>query len=98
MLCIGHRGAKGYEPENTLISIQKALELEAMKVNIFADSELMIKQLKGEYKVKNGNLKVLFIEVTTLLKIFADYNLTHIPREKNKDADKLANKAIDENF
>ena len=74
------------------------------KLIIYGDSELIIKQLKGEYRVKNKNLKVLYDEVQSRLsqikrlkpaiKIFYG----HIPREENKKADHLANQAIDEHF
>lgn len=78
-----------------LAGLKKAIELGAESVGIFADSELMVSQIKGVYKVKNEGLKPLFNEAKELLKKFKTCNICHIPREKNKEADKLANKAID---
>jgi ribonuclease HI len=73
-------------------------EIGADLVEIFADSELMVSQVKGLYKVKNEGLKPLFEEVKSLLQNFSRYNIKHVPRERNREADRLANKAIDEHF
>ena len=59
------------------------------------DSELIVKQMKGEYKVKHPELKKLNAEVHALLIHFPDTTFTHIPREKNTEADALVNEAID---
>ena len=64
-------------------------------LDIQADSELMIKQLSGEYKVKNEGIKPLHAEALGLLSGFAAYTLTHIVREANTAADALVNEAID---
>lgn len=67
------------------------------KIDIFMDSELIVKQMKGLYKVKNDNLKKLFEEVVNIKKqIGLKINYTHIPREKNIRADFLVNKKLDE--
>ncbi len=68
---------------------------ENASVSIFSDSELMVKQLNGEYKVRNEKLKPLYNEVIKLLEN-KEYNINHIKREKNKLADNLANEAIDD--
>ena len=75
-------------------AITKALELGYSKISINADSELMIKQLKGEYKVKNADLKVIYSSIKTLLTKFDSYDLNHVTRDKNKRADELANLAL----
>ena len=75
-------------------ALVKALELGYKNVSINADSELMIKQLKGEYKVKNSDLKVIYNSITTLLNKFDSKTLQHIPRDENKRADQLANLAF----
>lgn len=54
----------------------------------------MIKQLKGEYKVKNEDLKIIYTKIKALLNKFDNYALNHVPREKNKRADALANLAF----
>ena len=60
------------------------------------DSELIVKQMRGEYKVKHPDLKPLHMQVRGLLAHFPDTTFTHIRREKNKIADRLVNEAIDE--
>lgn len=65
-------------------------------INIFADSQLVIKQLLGEYKVKSERLRPLYDQCIKLLNQFSDYNLQHIPREDNEKADRLANLGIDQ--
>ncbi len=80
---------------NALIyGLHEALFTKADSVEIFVDSELVAQQLKGEYKVKNDNIKALFEQARHLLGGFKKYTVTHIPREKNGEADKLVNKAI----
>jgi len=64
-------------------------------INIFMDSELVVKQILGAYKVKNERLKPIYLNVKKSLEGIA-YSIQHIPREKNKKADEMANKAIDE--
>ena len=59
------------------------------------DSELIVKQMKGEYKVKHPELKKLNVEAHALLSHFPHTTFTHIPREKNTEADALVNEAID---
>jgi ribonuclease HI len=83
------------EYQALIIGLKEAKDLGALRVSIFADSELMVRQIKGEYKVKNGGLKPLFQEVMGMLRHFGGYHIEHIPREKNKRADQLANLAID---
>ncbi len=78
-----------------IAALKSAVELGAESVAVFADSELMVKQVKGLYKVKNEGLKPLFIEVKGLLPKFKACNIEYVPRERNKEADKLANIAID---
>ncbi|MBN1786780.1 MAG: phosphoribosylglycinamide formyltransferase [Sedimentisphaerales bacterium] len=75
--------------------LAKAKALGAEKVKIFSDSELMVKQINGEYKVKSENIRQLFNKCTDLLKDFSSWEITHIRRDKNKLADKLVNRAID---
>lgn len=77
-----------------IIGLKLARKYVPCSLEIFSDSELLIKQLYGEYRVKNENLKKLFNEVQILIKEFSSVVYTCIPREKNKLADSLANKAI----
>lgn len=75
-----------------LIGKKKADEAE---IEIRADSELLCKQLNGQYKIKDADLQPLFIEVWNLKQDFKKVSFVHIPREHNKDADRLVNRALD---
>ncbi|SJZ71864.1 ribonuclease HI family protein [Selenihalanaerobacter shriftii] len=79
-----------------LEGLKLAKSLTPKVVNLFADSQLVIKQLTGEYRVKSKRLKPYYNEVKALLAEIPEYNLKHIPREENKEADKLANLGIDQ--
>ncbi len=76
------------------LELAKAEQVEELKV--FMDSELIVKQMQGEYRVKNPDLKPLFAQALALTNKFTSVSFHHIPREKNKAADKLVNEAIDQ--
>ena len=76
-------------------ALHHAQVLGAEEVEIFMDSELAVKQLNHEYKVKNTELAKLFMRVWNMATQFKKVTFTHVRREKNKDADKLVNIAID---
>jgi ribonuclease HI len=78
-----------------IAGLKKALSLGAKEVVIRADSELMVKQLLGVYRVKNADLKPLYEEVKRLSRGLANCKIAAIPRERNKEADNLANLALD---
>lgn len=63
-------------------------------VVVHLDSELVEKQLSGEYRVKDARIKPLFEKALGIIKTFKEFEIKHIDREKNRDADKLVNKAI----
>lgn len=65
------------------------------EVELRADSELLCKQIRGEYRVKNPGLKPLFMEVSELIKRFKSVTFIHVRREKNKEADAMVNIALD---
>lgn len=79
-----------------ILALEEAFDLKAKNIMVYADSELMVRQINGDYKVKNEGIKPLFQKVKALLKKFDAYEVEHIPREKNKHADRLSNVAIDE--
>jgi len=80
---------------NALIcGLEEARSLGAEEVVVKIDSELVAKQLNGEYRVKNADIKPLFEKALAALKYFKSFKVEHIDRSKNKEADKLANKAI----
>ncbi len=80
-----------------LIALRKLIELgkNNEKLEIYADSKLLVEQLNGNWKVKNENIKSVFNEVKSLLSNFSDYSIKHVYRENNKEADMLANIALD---
>lgn len=83
---------------NALIAaLEEGLVKKSNSIIINTDSELLVKQLNGEYKVKNDELKQLFSRVQRLLKGFKQVQVNHIDRSQNKGADKLATKAVDSN-
>jgi len=78
-----------------ILGVKLSIEYKAKRTLFKSDSELMVKQIKGEYKVKNTQLKLLFAEVKDLLKNLPNWKIMHVPREENKEADLLANKGVD---
>jgi ribonuclease HI len=81
-------------------AVVKALEFALRKkietIEVRSDSQLLVRQLKGEYKLKSENLRALHERCRELLRRFKWYEIQHIPREQNKIADKLANEALDQ--
>lgn len=81
-----------------IIGIQEILkyipDTNNYNLDVFLDSELVVKQIRGDYKIKNNILKNLNENVMKLLNHFYSYNIQHIPREKNKKADELASKNL----
>ncbi|MCA9407685.1 MAG: ribonuclease HI family protein [Candidatus Omnitrophica bacterium] len=77
-----------------IYALQEALILKADVIKVFTDSELMHRQIIGQYKVKNENIKLLFDQVKNLMKGFKKVHVTHVPREQNKDADRLASSVL----
>jgi ribonuclease HI len=79
-----------------LIGLEHAVSRGATAVRLFADSELLVNQVNGRYRVKNEGLRPLFLRVRELIAKIGSVEVKYIPREQNKEADALANKAIDE--
>ena len=79
-----------------LIGLRRARDLGVREIEVFADSELMIRQLGGRYQVKSATLRPLYEEAVKLLNDFSRVKLVHVPREMNKAADEMSNRAIDE--
>lgn len=67
----------------------------ATEVGCYLDSELVVKQLNGQYKVKDQNMKLLYAEVIKKVEMFNLVTFTHVPREQNENADTLVNNALD---
>lgn len=78
-----------------LMGLEAAQKFGAEQVSLFSDSELMVKQLTGEYKVRDARLAELFEQAQRMLIGFESWQIRHIRREQNRRADNLANKAMD---
>ena len=76
-------------------ALERALELGATEVDCYLDSQLAVKQLTLEYKVKDPEIAKRFTEAWKLLQKFKKYSFTHVRREFNKEADALVNEALD---
>ena len=79
-----------------LAGLEKAEELGATSVEVISDSELLVRQLRGEYKVKNAGLKPLHAEARQRAARFRSFAICHAGREHNTKADGLVNLALDE--
>ncbi|MDD2354117.1 MAG: ribonuclease HI family protein [Patescibacteria group bacterium] len=78
-----------------IAALNKAKNLKLKVVDCYLDSELVVKQLNRQYKVKNKELSPLFLEVYNISLSFKKITFNHIKREQNKEADRLANEAMD---
>lgn len=76
-----------------IYALQEALYLKAKELSCFLDSELVVKQLEGSYKVKDSKLKPLYYQIKHLENFFQKVSFGYISRDRNKEADKLAKEA-----
>jgi ribonuclease HI len=99
---VGEKTNNEAEYKAVILGLQKIKHIlgkdkaKNMEVEIFLDSEFVAKQMKHEYKVKEPDLQKLFLEVWNLMLDFGQVTFNHIPREKNRIADKMVNEALDE--
>ena len=77
-----------------LLGLREAKRLGGKSLHIFTDSELVERQIKGIYRVRDLNLKILHRTVQENLKVFSSFEIQSVPREENREADRLANEAI----
>lgn len=97
----GHAGHIGRATNNVaeyralIEALALAVERQAGDVEIFADSELVVRQIQGRYRVKNESLKTLYAEAVRLIAKLHDFRIVHVRREKNKHADHMVNVALD---
>ena len=77
-----------------ICALQEALVLKADEVSLFSDSELVCRQVLGQYKVSHAQMRVLYDQVQHLRAGFRRFQIQHIPREENRQADQLARQAI----
>jgi len=94
--CIGKKTNNEAEYAAIIAALEKAKDLAGTELECYLDSELVVKQLKGEYKVRDPNLAKNFLKVWSLQNKFKSVKYHHIYRERNKRADSLVNKALDE--
>jgi ribonuclease HI len=78
------------------LALQEALARGAARIDLRTDSQLVARQIAGRYRVKHPDLKPIHARVMAQLARFAGYTVGHIPRELNKEADRLSNVAIDQ--
>jgi ribonuclease HI len=79
-----------------LLGLERALELGADEIEVIGDSELIAKQVRGEYKVKNEAMRELHREALAALRAFDRWSIRTVPRAQNADADALVNAALDQ--
>lgn len=84
------------EYEGLLKGLEKSLDLGATQITVRSDSQLLVRQLNGEYKVKAPHIIPLVQKARRLLERFHKVEITHIPREENSAADALCNEALDQ--
>lgn len=84
------------EYEAIRLGLEKARELGAKDLDVRLDSQLAVRQLNGQYKVKNPGIRERFNEIQLILPAFDQIEFTHVRREQNTHADSMVNKALDE--
>ena len=77
-----------------IAALEEALPLDANEVELNSDSELVVKQVKGQYRVRKEDLRPLYQRVKQLQSKLKGFKIKHIPRQRNREADKLANAAL----
>ena len=93
-VALGHQSNNTAEYCALILALQEALMMGAKELQVYTDSELVVKQFNGEYKIKEPSLKALFSLVSHLKGGFKSLKVTHVSREKNKRADAEANRAL----
>jgi ribonuclease HI len=83
------------EYSGLVAGLRKALELHVPDIEVVSDSELMVKQMRGEYRVKNEALRELFDEADRLARRVGNVEYRHVKRAHNEEADRLVNAALD---
>jgi len=79
-----------------ILGLRRARAMGIKELDVLSDSELLVRQLNGEYQVKADNLRPLHEEAKALLGAFSEIRVSHIPREENEVADEMSNRAIDQ--
>lgn len=77
-----------------IAALEKSIALGIERVDVYSDSELMVRQINGQYRVRNPSLQPLCQQVRRLQNRLGGFTITHVPREQNREADRLANCAL----
>jgi len=93
--CIGETTNNQAEYQALVSALEHALKLGGTEVACYLDSELVVKQVRGEYKVKDASLAKQFLKIHNLKTKFKILSFHHIARERNREADALVNQALD---
>jgi ribonuclease HI len=93
--CLGEATNNVAEYTALIKALERATELGDRRLIIQSDSELLVKQMKGEYRVKNDQLRVLHQQASRLTRQFEQVTIRHVPRAENSRADQLCNEALD---
>lgn len=93
---LGHCTNNIAEYRALILGLEEAIKIGCTSISIFMDSELLVRQLQGVYRVKNPALVPLMGDVRALLARFDSWKVGHVPRSENALADRMANEAIDE--
>ena len=91
---IGRATNNQAEYRAVIAALEYAIRLGANQIDMRSDSELVVRQIKGQYRVKKAHLKPLYQQVKQLISQLEGFTITHIPREQNTEADRLANIAL----
>ncbi len=83
------------EYRGLLAALQYALDHRHRRLRVHTDSELLARQINGRYQVKNPGLRALYDEAQRLIAQLETFSITHVPREQNAEADRLANAALE---
>jgi len=83
------------EYRGLLAALDYAVEHGIRKLRLFSDSELLVRQMRGEYKVKSDGLKPLHQRARELIARLESFRISHVPREQNREADRLVNETLD---
>src|SRR5215470_6846905 len=95
-VAIGEATNNVAEYRGLIAGLEHALALGVTRLEVRMDSELVVRQMTGRYRVKHPGLVPLFRRARTLAERFEGWSIHHVPREQNKRADRLANQALDE--
>ncbi|MGM0471603.1 MAG: ribonuclease HI family protein [Bacillota bacterium] len=93
---IGRATNNEAEYQAIITALEAAVNYEVDEIDLYSDSQLVVKQVTGEYQVRSEKLKPYYQQIKKLLSQLSDCRFHHLPREENQEADKLANRGIDE--